>query len=93
MSSCWNALECAKPLRRVSEEIVEMKRPENPFKIGDRVKFVPDERTTGWSYATFVRVRLKPGDIGTVTRIAEGQYLYLDDSRGGFHWQCFTEAS
>jgi len=76
-----------------SEEILETKRLENPFKIGDRVEFVPDERTTGWSYVTFPRVRLKAGDTGTVTRIKKGQYLYLDDNRGGLHWQCFRKTS
>ncbi len=63
-----------------------------PFKIGDRVRFCPDERTIGWTYATFDRVRLKPGDTGTVTRIEGGQYLFLDDERGGFHWECFAAA-
>jgi hypothetical protein len=66
-----------------------MTKPECPFKIGDRVMFAPDARTIGWSYPTFDRVRLKPGDVGTVTRIDKGQYLYLDDERGGFHWECF----
>jgi hypothetical protein len=27
---------------------------------------------------------------GVVTRIESGMYLFLDDERGGFHWQCFT---
>jgi hypothetical protein len=37
-------------------------------------------------------MRLKPGDIGVVTRISQGQYLYLDDGRGGLHWECFKKA-
>jgi hypothetical protein len=64
-----------------------------PFKIGDRVVFSPDERTIGWSWATFDRVRLKPGDVGVVTEIKDGVYLYLDDGRGGFHWECFKAAT
>jgi hypothetical protein len=61
----------------------------NPFKIGERVAFVPNERVVGWSYPTFERLRLKPGDVGIITRIEEGAYIYLDDGRGGFHWECF----
>jgi len=55
----------------------------NPFHIGDRVTFSPDERTVGWAWSSFDRLRLKPGDTGTVTRIDQGIYLYLDDDRGG----------
>ena len=64
----------------------------NPFKIGDRVIFSPNERAIGWEYPTFATVRLKPGDIGIVMRIEKGMYLYLDDDRGGFHWECFKKA-
>ena len=32
---------------------------------------------------------LHPGDVGTITRIANDQYVFLDDERGGFRWQCF----
>jgi len=62
----------------------------NPFHIGDRVTFSPDERTVGWAWSSFDRLRLKPGDTGTVTRIDQGIYLYLDDDRGG-HWECFEK--
>lgn len=64
----------------------------NPFRLGDRVIFVPSERAIGWEWSTFDRVRLKPGDTGIVTRIDRGAYLYLDDERGGFHWECFKRA-
>lgn len=30
---------------------------------------------------------------GTVTRIDQGVYLYLDDERGGFHWECFKKTA
>ena len=66
---------------------------ECPFKIGDKVTFTPDERAIGWSYPMFDRVRLKPGDTGLVTRIDQGKYLFLDDDRGGFHWESFTAAT
>jgi hypothetical protein len=65
------------------------KQTSSPFKIGDRVVFAPDERTIGWDWPMFDRVRLKPGDIGIVTRIDKDMYLYLDDDRGGFHSECF----
>jgi len=57
----------------------------NPFQIGDRVAFSPDGHTVGWAWSSFDRLSLQPGDTGTVTRIDQGVYLYLDDDRGGFH--------
>jgi len=66
-----------------------MTAADNPFKVGDRVVFEPDARVIGWSWPTFDGCRLQPGDHGVVTRISQDQYLYLDDGRGGFHWQCF----
>lgn len=60
-----------------------------PFSVGERVTFIPDDHARGWSWATFERVRLHPGDVGTISRIDAGQYIFLDDERGGFHWQCF----
>jgi hypothetical protein len=65
----------------------------NPFKIGDRVTFAPDDHTVGWSWSSFDRLRLHPGDTGIVTRISKENYLYLDDDRGGFHWECFKKAT
>jgi hypothetical protein len=65
----------------------------NPFKIGDHVIFAPDEHIVGWSWSSFDRLRLEPGDTGIVTRIDKGMYLYVDDDRGGFHWQCFKPAN
>jgi len=61
----------------------------NPYKIGDVVRFEPDERAVGWSWASFDTARLHPGETGLVTRIGENGFLYLDDERGGFHWECF----
>jgi hypothetical protein len=65
----------------------------NPFNVGDRVTFAPDDRTIGWAWSSFDRLRLQPGDTGTVTRVDKEAYLYLDDDRGGFHWECFKKAS
>ena len=64
----------------------------NPFSVGERVSFQPDARTISWSYSGFDLFRLSSGDIGTVTRIRDKVYLYLDDERGGYHWQCFKVA-
>ena len=65
---------------------------DNPFKIGDLVTFEPNERAVGWAWPSFERLKLKPGETGTVTRIDRGMYIYLDDYRGGFHWECFKKA-
>jgi hypothetical protein len=62
---------------------------ECPFRVGDRVRFSPNAHASGWSWPRFDTVRLHPGDIGTVTRIEGDTYLYLDNGRGGFHWECF----
>jgi ATP-dependent exoDNAse (exonuclease V) alpha subunit len=67
-------------------------QPSNPFKLGDRVIFTPNEHSIGWTWSTFDRLRLKPGDTGVVTRIDKDVYLYLDDDRGGFHWECYKRA-
>ena len=66
---------------------------ECPFKIGQRVVFKPNEHASGWSQHSFERLRLNPGDIGVITRIDEGKYLFLNDDRGGFHWECFADAT
>jgi hypothetical protein len=70
-----------------------MNNRENPFKIGDKAIFSPDEHAIGWSWSSFDRLRIHPGDIGVVTQITEGAYLYLDDGRGGFHWECFKKVT
>jgi hypothetical protein len=65
----------------------------NPFKIGDQVRFVPDEHAYGWMWPSFEQMRLKPGETGIVTRIEREMYLYLDDDRGGLHWECFKRTN
>ena len=59
-----------------------------PFKIGDRVRFAPNAHAYGWTWSSFDRMRLQPGDIGVVARIENG-CLLLDDDRGGIQWECF----
>ena len=65
----------------------------NPFKIGDKVVFTPDQHVIGWAWSSFDRLRLKPGDEGLVTRVEHSSYLFLDDERGGFHWECFQRVN
>jgi hypothetical protein len=64
----------------------------NPFAVGQRVKFTPDERAQGWSW--FGPETIQPNDIGVISRITDRDYLYIkrDDGRevGGFHWECFN---
>jgi hypothetical protein len=68
-----------------------MGHPPNPFKIGDKVVFSPDARTVGWTWSSFDRLRIQPGDLGTVTKIVIDM-LFIDDGRGGFSWECFRPA-
>jgi small-conductance mechanosensitive channel len=63
---------------------------ENPFKVGDTVEFAPDERTIGWTWSSFDRLRIHPGDKGIVTKIV-GRCIFIDDGRGGFDWECFRK--
>jgi hypothetical protein len=69
-----------------------MNAPENPFRIGDEVVFSPTAHDVGWSWPTFKRLLIKPGDSGIVTEIA-GDIIYIDDGRGGIHWRAFKRAT
>jgi tryptophan synthase beta chain len=80
-------------LQGATSSLMTEKQKTNPFKIGDRVTFTPNAHTIGWSWSSFDRLRLKPGDTGIVTRIENEMYLYLDDDRGGFHWEGFKLAT
>ena len=60
-----------------------------PSRIGERVRFVPAAHAIGWSWSSVDHLRLHPGDVGTIMRIEREGLLYLDDERGGFHWECF----
>jgi hypothetical protein len=66
---------------------------ECPFNVGDRVVFAPDERTKGWQGEAFDRFGVHEGDKGVIARIEGGQYVWLENDRGGFHWQCFKRIS
>jgi hypothetical protein len=78
---------------RLNRRAMNDKQQANPFKVGDSVIFAPNDHAIGWSWSSFDRLRLHPGDTGIVTRVDKEMYLYLDDDRGGFHWECFKLAS
>lgn len=72
----------------------------NPFKVGDKVRFVPNERAQGWSW--FGPGTIQLNDIGIVRRIKDQNYLYITQTNcaesssvevGGFHWECFERMS
>jgi len=80
------------------EESTKVDSLSNPFQLGDKVRFVPNERARGWS--CFGPETIQPDDIGIVSRIQNDAYLYIKliadhpDSPevGGFQWQCFRRA-
>jgi hypothetical protein len=67
-------------------------KAENPFKVGDKVVFSPSEHDIGWTWSSFDRLRIHPGDVGTVTKIVN-DIIYIEDERGGFHWECYKKAT
>jgi hypothetical protein len=76
----------------------KMNVPSNPFRLGDKVQFVPNERAQGWSW--FGPRTIQPNDIGVVSSVQDSDYLYIkrigedpgSPEVGGFHWQCFRRA-
>lgn len=68
-----------------------MNEHKNPFKIGDKVIFSPSEHDIGWTWSSFDRLRIHPGDVGFITKMVN-DIIYIDDERGGFYWECFKPA-
>ena len=65
----------------------------NPFHVGDRVVFTPDQRTVGWYQHSFERRAIYPGYEGTVTR-TDGDQVELDGkSDAAMHWSQFRAAA
>ncbi len=64
-----------------------------PYKVGDRVKFVPGERTIGWHQPKMESQGLHAGYVGTVTQVKDGIYIYLDGDKGGFPWTDFQKVN
>ena len=42
-------------------------------------------------WPTLDRIRLQPGDQGVVTRIEADDFVYIEDGKGGLHWQCIQK--
>jgi hypothetical protein len=69
----------------------------NPFRVGDKVQFVPNEHAQGWSW--FGPGTIQPNDVGVVSRVQNDAYLYIKRTEadadspevGGFHWECFRK--
>lgn len=66
---------------------------QNPFKIGDRVVFAPDERTTGWYQHSFERWGMLPGDEGIVTRILGDKVEINNNPNTMLHWTQYRMAN
>jgi hypothetical protein len=75
----------------------KMDTSSNPFHVGDKVQFLPNQRAQGWSW--FGPGTIHPHDVGIVSRLEDRDYVYMKqvdtdpDSPevGGFHWECFRK--
>ncbi|MFC1863941.1 hypothetical protein ACFL1Z_08330 [Thermodesulfobacteriota bacterium] len=56
-----------------------------PFKIGDKVKFTPSERTKG-QYQDIEGMGISIGEIITIADIKDDGYLYNINGKGGWPW-------
>lgn len=64
----------------------------NPFHVGDKVVFAPNERTLGWHQHSLERWGLLPGQEGTVSQVS-GDHVEIDDNaESGMHWSQFKPA-
>jgi hypothetical protein len=59
-----------------------------PFKIGDRVRFVPGPRTRGL-YQDVEAFGVSIGEVREVVRIKDDTYLHLEGGAGGWPWTEF----
>ena len=60
-----------------------------PFKVGDIVRFTPQERTIG-HYQDIERFAVKIGQELPIKSIKENMYLYFENDGGGWPWNEFT---
>lgn len=65
---------------------------ECPFKVGDRVRFTPSERTKGL-YQNIERFGIREGEVLIIRKIKKGVYLYFDHQKGGWPWIEFTHVN
>ena len=64
----------------------------NPYRVGDELVFVPDDRTRGWYQNAFDRWGVYPGYIGVVTRITESDVELENNAEAAMHWSQFRYA-
>lgn len=67
------------------------KTPACPFRVGDRVRFSPSERTRGL-YQDISSFGIDIGEEATIREIKDGIYLYFDNGVGGWPWNEFELA-
>lgn len=63
-----------------------------PFRVGDRVRFTPSERTRGL-YQDIRSFGIGIGEEVIIREIKDGVYLYFDNDTGGWPWNEFVDAS
>ena len=56
-----------------------------PFKIGDKLRFNPSERTQGL-YPSIENKGVSIGEVITVGRISDDCYIYSQAEKGGWPW-------
>ena len=66
-----------------------MEQPQCPYRVGDFVRFTPSERTRGL-YQDIERFGVRPGEIGVITEIRNGCYLFFANGSGGWPWNEFS---
>lgn len=71
---------------------MENSTQECPFKIGDKVKFTPSERTKG-QYQNIEGFGLEENKDYIIREIKDSIYLYFDDGKGGFPWNEFKSSN
>ena len=62
-----------------------------PFRVGDRVRFTPSERTRGL-YQSIESFGIRPGETQPITEIRNGCYLYFANGSGGWPRNEFSAA-
>jgi hypothetical protein len=81
-----------KPLRGSLDSGVSrrwLSQAQCPFRIGDRFRFAPSERTRG-VYQGMEGFGISPGEVQAITEIRDGCYLYFANGSGGWPWNEFA---
>jgi hypothetical protein len=56
-----------------------------PFRVGQRVRFTPTERTKGL-YQSIESFGVEIGELVVIEEIKEGTYVYCHGGKGGWPW-------